>query len=163
MFDNPLQMILLGMAMLCIGFVLFRGSRRLQKSKNRNLLEETRREFLVTEKTVEARIHQLEVRLLNYQREVEGQVATKMESLRQLMLVAEKQISRLEDLEKGEKQTGEDITVRNLPGRNSTIIEQLYTAGFSAEEITSMVNSTHEEVQNHVNQLNNKSSVKRVG
>lgn len=141
MFGNPSQMILIGLAMLCTGFVLFRGSRRLRNSRTRNPQKESERDFLRAEQTVEARIQKLEVRLLEYEREVDAKINTKIKTLQQLILTAEKQIARLESLNGVEEKSGTGKTDRVV------MIRQLQSAGFSETEIANMLQTDQREVK----------------
>ncbi len=147
MFNNPLQMILIGLGMLVTGFVVLRGGRKLQQSRGRNLLNESKQEIIRTEQTVESRVQKMEVRLLEYQREVEGQVSTKMATLQQLVLSAETQISRLEELLKSKDQPADLVQKEVRNSRQFMVISQLDSAGFSTKEIACMVKASPEEVE----------------
>ena len=146
MFDNPMQMILIGMGMIVTGFVLFRGARQLNQSRRRNLLGEANQEILRAEKSVESRVQKMEVRLLEYQREVEAQIGTKMEALRQLTQSAETQIDKLETLLASfHSLNSPQESKQNIMHNRMT--KQLEAAGFSVDEISSLLKISSDEVR----------------
>jgi hypothetical protein len=78
---------------------------------------------------------------------VEGQVSTKMATLQQLVLSAETQISRLEELLKSGDQPADLVQKDVRNSRQSMMISQLDSAGFSVKEIVCMVKASPEEVK----------------
>ena len=95
---SSLQLVLLGLSLLTVGFVLWRGFARGRRSRGRDLTAEVRREMLASEQTVTGRMEKLEVRLHDYGREVEGRIETRIAVLNQLLIEADREIKRLRSL-----------------------------------------------------------------
>lgn len=95
---SALQLVLLGLSLLTVGFVLWRGFTRGRRSRGRDLTAEVRKEMLDSEQTISGRMEKLEVRLHDYRREVEGQIETRIALLNQLLIEADSEIKRLREL-----------------------------------------------------------------
>jgi len=92
------QLVLLGLSLLIVGIVLWRGFARGRRSRGRDVTAEVRREMLDAEQTVSGRMDKLEVRLHDYGREVEGRIETRIALLNQLLIEADRKIERLQEL-----------------------------------------------------------------
>ena len=75
------QLILLGLAILVIGFLLWRSFTLGKKSRERDPAAEVRAEMRAAEWSAESEVRKLEIRLHNYGREVEGRVQTDRKSV----------------------------------------------------------------------------------
>ena len=124
------QTILLGLALLCIAFVLRRGIVRGQRSKKRDIKAEVHDEMRTREQSVSALIRRMEIRLHEYGREVEAMVETRMTQLDALIEEADRKIDRLR-IQLAQKQqsaaalsmkSGPDIVVgsKNVKGQPIT-------------------------------------------
>lgn len=96
-FSGP-QLILLGLAILVIGFLLRRSFTLGKRSRERDPAAEARAEMRAAERSAESGIRKLEVRLHNYGREVEGRVQTTLTLLDRLILEADQETERLQGL-----------------------------------------------------------------
>lgn len=92
------QLILLGLAILVIGFLLWRSFTLGKKSRERDPAAEARAEMRAAERSAESEVCKLEVRLHNYGREVEGRVQTTLTLLDRLLLEADQETERLHGL-----------------------------------------------------------------
>jgi len=112
---SSFQLILLGLSLLTVGFVLWRGFARGRRSRGRDLPAEIRREMLDSEQTVSGRIEKLEVRLHDYHREVEGRIETRVALLNQLLIDADNEIQRLRELIAQSSRTTSPVSEEDLP------------------------------------------------
>lgn len=88
--------ILLGMAMLAIAFVMRRSGRKRGKaSEKRDVVAEVKREAELNESSAHSRLEQLEVRLYDYGREIDGLAETRIATLRHLIEEADEKITEL--------------------------------------------------------------------
>jgi hypothetical protein len=92
------QLILLGLAILVIGFLLWRSFTLGKKSRERDPAAEARAEMRAAERSAESEVRKLEIRLHNYGREVEGRVQTTLTLLDRLILEADQETERLHGL-----------------------------------------------------------------
>lgn len=98
LFSGPMA-ILLGMAMLAIAFVMRRSGRKRGKaSEKRDVVAEVRREAALNESSAHSRLEQLEVRLYEYGREIDGLAETRIATLRHLIDEADEKIAELQAL-----------------------------------------------------------------
>ncbi len=88
----------LGCLILSVGFLMLRTHALRSRSLQRNPLKESQQEIVQRMNSPVGKIHQLEARLHDYGREVEGRVETTMLVLDQLILDAQKESDRLEHL-----------------------------------------------------------------
>jgi len=112
---SSLQLILLGLSLLTVGFVLWRGFARGRRSRGRDLTAEVRKEMLDSEQTVSGRMEKLEVRLHDYHREVEGRIETRVALLNQLLIDADREIERLRELIAESSRTKSPLSEEDLP------------------------------------------------
>jgi TolA-binding protein len=174
---SPTQLVLVGLMILVGAFVLRRSTVLSQRSKARDVAGEARREMRHAEQTVSSRIRKLEVRLYDYGREVEGRLHTKIVQLDRLIVDADREIDRLQQLvdesRQGTPSTGmkagpdiigpaavphPSISSGALPACNSSepsrlgfpkrrMIVRLSQAGYSADEIARILERSRHEVR----------------
>lgn len=94
---SGLHLILLGLALVVTAWALRRSWTRSSVSSRRDVLSEVRNEMRETERRA-SKLHQIELRLHEYSRQVEGRVRTTLETLDQLVAEAEWEIDRLQNL-----------------------------------------------------------------
>jgi hypothetical protein len=92
------QLVALGFLILATGLLLRRGAALGKRSGNRDLLKEVRHEMHQAEQTGASLVQQMEVRLHDYDREIAGRMQTTISVLDQLMVEADREIERLEQL-----------------------------------------------------------------
>jgi len=171
------QSICLGLALLCIAFVLRRGGMRGQRSKDRDLTAEVHNEIRAREQSSSSSLRGMEVRLYEYGRENEGRVETRLAQLDKLIEEADEKIDQLRfqlaqkrsseaslsmkpgpDIIGGAKITeGQPSTEtvdsaqyfdgQQLSSEQRRTINNLRDAGFAITEIARMVKRTEEEVR----------------
>ena len=95
---SPTQLVLVGLLILAAAFVLRRRTVLSQRSKARDIAGELHREMRHAEQIVSSRIRKLEVRLYDYGREVEGRLQTKIVQFDRLIVDADREIERLQQL-----------------------------------------------------------------
>ncbi len=106
MIDQPeYTLAFLGLILLATGFMLWRSSSTRQRIARQDPLRELQQERREREQSPESLIHEMEVRLLDFGREVEGRVETTLTVLDRLIIDAEQEIHRLEDLLKTSQAT----------------------------------------------------------
>ncbi len=88
----------LAVAVLSVSWLLFRGWQLRRKSLMSNPLKETSLEISQRLNSPVGRIHQMETRLYDYGREVEGRIGTTLAVLDKLVMDAQKESDRLESL-----------------------------------------------------------------
>jgi len=89
------QTILLGIALLSTGLVLWRFAFRSPRRQTPNLAHQVQREALQREKSAAARVDQIEIRLHDFCREIEGRAQTRITLLDRLVEEADSEIARL--------------------------------------------------------------------
>ncbi len=173
---SPTQLVLVGLMILAGAFVLRRSTVLSQRSKARDVAGELRREMRYAEQTVSSQIRKLEVRLYDYGREVEGRLQTKMVQLDRLIVDADREIDRLQQLvdesRQGNPSTGmkagpdiigpaaahPSVSSGALPPCDSSepsrlgfpkrrMIVRLSQAGYSADEIARILERSQHEVR----------------
>ena len=95
--DNQ-TIIALGVSVVAIVFILRRTVLRPGGASRRFPVLQTRAEVEAAEESVEAIVEQLEVRLYDFAREVEGRMHTKIAVLDRLIINADREIIRLEQV-----------------------------------------------------------------
>ena len=116
------SLISVGLLFLAAGVMLWRVSRQRQRLQQQDPLRELEREIRLREQSPETLIHEMEVRLFDYGREVEGRVETTLHVLDRLILDAELEIQRLETL----LQTS-SVPSRDLAGMPASAAESILT------------------------------------
>ncbi len=111
---SGLQCILLGLSILVAAFVLRRAIVLSRRSRNRDVQAEVRHEMRAAEQTGSSIIRELELRLHDYGREIEGRMQTRITILDQLVVDADHEIGRLRQLLAHSRQT--DSTTAMKPG-----------------------------------------------
>ena len=92
---SGLQIVLLGLLILVVGFLLRRSFMLNKRSRKRDPASEVRKEMHAAERSATSGIRKLEIRLHDYGREVEGRVQTTLTLLDRLILEADRESHRL--------------------------------------------------------------------
>jgi hypothetical protein len=92
------SLVLLGLGILAIAFVLRRGIVLGRRSRNRDVVAEVRDDVLTAERSAAGRIRELEVRLHDYGRDIEGRMETRIALLQELVHDSERKIAELRNL-----------------------------------------------------------------
>lgn len=95
---DGLQMILLGLALIVMGFVFRRSVRNSQRVRSRNPLKEARDRIAKTEQSPASLERKVEVRLYDLGREIEARIQTRTTVLDQLLQEAERKIELMQEL-----------------------------------------------------------------
>lgn len=95
---DGLQMILLGLALIVMGFVFRRSVRNSQRVRSRNPLKEARDRIAKTEQSSASLERKVEVRLYDLGREIEARIQTRTTVLDQLLQEAEHKIELMQEL-----------------------------------------------------------------
>lgn len=109
------QLILLGLSMVVIAFLLRRTATLNARSRSRSAQPSPSRKTHETEKTGISRLEEMEVRLFDYEREVEGRVQTTLTLLDQLVEDADRESAKLQELLEEVEQTYKQNRARRVP------------------------------------------------
>ncbi|HBN78201.1 MAG TPA: hypothetical protein DD473_20800 [Planctomycetaceae bacterium] len=122
--------------LLTSGMLMWRGSASQNRISRRDPLRENEREQQKKSKSPEGLLHEMEVRLFDYGREVEGRVETTLNVLDRLIIDAESEIDRLEDLlNLSRADRIAENQAASLDENSLVRITELRRAGLSDEEI----------------------------
>ena len=122
--------------LLTSGMLMWRGSASRHRISRRDPLRENEREQQKKSKSPEGLLHEMEVRLFDYGREVEGRVETTLNVLDRLIIDAESEIDRLEDLlNLSRADRIPENKAASLDENSMARITELRGAGLSDEEI----------------------------
>jgi len=149
------SLISLGLLFLTAGVLLWRVSRQRQRLEKQDPLRDLEREARQRQQSPDAIIHEMEVRLFDYGREVEGRVETTLTVLDRLIIDAEQEIQRLETLLQASRTTGESLNpsaAEILSPEQSRRIPALLQAGLTDEEIARCLGCASEVVKQIRNQ-----------
>jgi len=139
MYQPEIVLILVGGMMCLIGFMLWRSSVIRYRISKQDPLRDMQREMDTKERSPESLIHNMETRLFDYGREVEGRIETTLSVLDRLIIDADQEIGRLEELldvarvdtEKGTR----TIPLKKLTSAQMERIPELLLNGLREEEI----------------------------
>ena len=99
MITEPLVVLaLIGGMTFVIGFVLLRSSSMRHRIAKQDPLKQMHQEIEARASTPESLIHDMEIRLFDYGREVEGRIETTLSVLDRLIIDADQEIGRLETI-----------------------------------------------------------------
>ncbi|VAX39797.1 hypothetical protein MNBD_PLANCTO02-2955 [hydrothermal vent metagenome] len=136
------HMILLG-GVLLVGMFLFRRTaRRLSASRARDPLTEMKRDMMKAEQKQRGSIQELEVRIHNFSRDVEGKIQTRLALLEQQTKQADATIAQLVSIQKSLEN---GAPIEEIPLKSATILPidryaiHLSDAGYSADEVALMI------------------------
>ncbi len=138
LYQPEIVLVLVGSMMCLIGFMLWRSSVMRYRISKQDPLRDMQRELEIKERSPESLIHNMETRLYDYGREVEGRIETTLSLLDRLIIDADQEIVRLEELlgvaqQSREKQRA--IPLKKLTARQEERIPDLLHAGLSEQEI----------------------------
>ena len=142
------QWILLAFAAVAMGYSLIQGARSRRNLAARDSLTDARSDVQAMESSVLGVVQQLEVRAYDYSREVEARIDNRLAVLDQLIVDADREIDRLQQL-----------LHQSAVDRELTLAEQqrcftLQEAGCSRDEIARVLNATPDSVQIALDQWN---------
>ncbi|MBT6155014.1 MAG: hypothetical protein HOL01_00660 [Planctomycetaceae bacterium] len=152
-FSGP-QLILLGLAIVVIGFLLRRSFTLGKKSRERDPAAEVRAEMRAAEQAAESGIRKMEVRLYDYGREVEGRVQTTLTLLNRLILEADEETGRLHELLLTAGQVDETATAAEgvpsvtapLTADEQRMVRDLKGAGYTVPQISRLLRRPVDDV-----------------
>lgn len=101
------QLVLFGLSILVAAFVLRRSVTLSKRAKSRDVAAEVGAEMRQVEKSSSALIRNLEVRLHDYGREIEGRMQSRIAKLDKLVVEADREIDRLRQLLAEQPQTSQ--------------------------------------------------------
>jgi len=149
------QFIGVGILLVIISVLLRRSITRSKSRQPRDVVREVHDDFRKAESTYSGRLNQMEVRLHDFTREVEGRIQTRLALLDRLILDADREIDRLENLllmARPSSSPGPDIITLPTPSAPATLavspptepdtLEQIYAladAGHTADDIADRV------------------------
>jgi hypothetical protein len=152
-FSGP-QLIVLGLMILVIGYLLRRTFVRSKRSRERDPAQEVRQARRAAERSAESGIRHLEVRLYDYGREVEGRVETTLTLLDRLILEAQQETDRLQQLLHSAGQADESSArvVRGtvdapLDAEERGMVQNLKQAGYTLPQIARFLRRPADEVR----------------
>ncbi len=135
------NLIFLGL-MIWSAMMLRNSAARSRRSRNRDVSRELKSELQKKERSAESQIHQLEVRLHDYDRDVAARVETTLTMLDQLIAEADREIVRLETLL--EKRKGGKVSP--LSPEQRRMVVHLAGAGYSIHEIAKLVDHSADQI-----------------
>ena len=160
------QWLLPGLVLLAVMLLLRPRMVRNRRARGTGAAADAHRGLYDVEQSSAARVHQLEVRLHDYGREVEGRMEANLALLDRLIVEADQEIARLETLleESRCKQAGAARPAGGIvpfPGRDAReplnaeqrqMIRLLAQAGYTAEEVAQLVERAPEQVRAILNE-----------
>ena len=157
------QMIILGLLILVTGFVLRRSAMLNKRSRARDPAAEVRTEVRNAERAAGNWIHNLEVRMHDYSREVEGRIETNLARLDQLIVAADSECDRLSQLI--QESSGRKPELSQSPGTGNPelsesgqkrfMIVRLRDSGFEHHEIAGIANCSVDTVRSVLSETEN--------
>lgn len=129
--------------MIWAGWMLKNAAQKSKRSRNRDVVKELQQDIRTHQRSAESQIQQLEVRLLEFDREVSARINTTLTLLDQLIAEADREIIHLETLL--EERRG--VRLSPLVPEQRRMVVHLAGAGYSIEEIAKLVDRTIQEVR----------------
>lgn len=132
--ETEFTLALIGLILVAGGMMLHRTAGQRRRVAKRDPLKEIAAEREARESTSEGMILEMESRLFDYGREVEGRVETTLNVLDRLIIDAEQEVSRLEELLQTSRQSlgpRVDASSEQLEQQTTRLIQ----AGWTNEEI----------------------------
>ncbi len=148
---EPWQFIAIGVAVVSLGYSLYRGACYRRKLQGQDPIRETLDDVRAMESSARGLVQKLEVRAYDYSREVEARIDNRLSVLDQLIVDADREIERLQALLAESRQSA------TVPDRQLTIPEQqrcfaLKEAGFAVEEIARCLQTSSSSVDCALNE-----------
>jgi len=161
---TSLHLVLIGLTMLVIAFLVRRSVTLHKRTSGRDVAGEVRRDMLAAEKTVASRIAKLEVRLHDYDRDVNGRIQTKLAMLDRLIEEADQEIDKLSGLLNSDQLrsairshasgktidrlgSDSDTSIQPLSAEQRRMIVHVWNAGYAAEEIATLISRSADEIR----------------
>ncbi len=138
---EPWQWGLLAVAAVCMGYSLFQGAKSRRRLAAQDALTDAKAEVHAMETSALGVVQQLEVRAYDYSREVEARIDNRLAVLDQLIIDADQEIDRLQQLL---HLSAED---RDLTPAEQQRCFTLQEAGCTVDEISRCLNVWPERVQ----------------
>lgn len=104
---EPLHLIILGLVLVAGAFSMIRTNRKVAQSRRRDLLGETTESLKAARGSVVGELRAMEVRMLEHARDVEGQLATRIAVLDEMIRQADERITELRQLRSESEIDGE--------------------------------------------------------
>ncbi len=143
-FQPEIALALIGGMMFLVGFVLWRSSSMRHRIAKQDPLRDMNREIEARSNSPESLIHDMEVRLFDYGREVEGRIETTLSVLDRLIIDADQEISRLEELldvtQSNPEEKQRSLSMQKLNANQIERIPDLIAAGLTDAEIARCLN-----------------------
>ncbi|MBI1347139.1 hypothetical protein GC163_12725 [bacterium] len=128
-----------------VGLTLLGGSARARRSRAHDPYRVHCDEQATLANSATGKLHELEVRIFDYGREVEARIDLQLRVLDQLIVDADREIARLEALLAESR--CEWVTQRDLSRQEQQRCFAMREAGFTVEEIAYCLNATADTVQ----------------
>lgn len=135
------NLMLLGV-MVWSAFMMRNAAVKSRRSRGRDVEKELASELRTRQRSAEGQLHQLEVRLHDYDRDVAARVQTTMAMLDQLIADADQEIVRLESLIEN-RQTGK---ASSLSPEQRRMVAHLAGAGYSIDEIARLIDRSEDMI-----------------
>lgn len=133
--QSPIGSILLGMAIVCMAFLLRRAGLKRRKTSDVSAAEEVRQQF-AAQQAGRKQIEKLELRLHDFAREVDALAQTRIAVLTELVGAVDRAIVELE----------QRVDVGDLTAEQRRMIVLLSQAGYSADEIATLIRGREVDV-----------------
>jgi len=151
---NGLSNILLGLSLLATVFIWRRMTARVRRNARQTDPKQTaQRAAQATTEVVNEQMQQMEMRLHNFSREVDGTAATRLAVLEQLIRDADDRIGQLDDMMQQCEQSLNSLklkdqsTERSLTRQERQMVLHLLQAGYRAGEVAHLTGSSLAEVE----------------
>lgn len=119
------QLIIVGALLVGVAFILRRSAGGRKPTRVRDPLREVHEEFLHAESSYASQLNQMEVRLHDFAREVEGRIQMRLAVLDQLVVDADREIERLEFVLAQSRGVATSFTPPRLVGPDITIPQSM--------------------------------------
>lgn len=148
---EPWQFILIGVAVVSLGYSIYQGTRCRRKLPRQDALRDTLDDGRTVESSARGFVQNLEVRAYDYSREVEARIDNRLSVLDQLIVDADREIERLQAL------LAESRLSNSEPERDLSLSDQqrcfaLQEAGFQVDEIARCLQTTPAGVERVLNE-----------
>lgn len=158
MIDRPeIALALIGGMMFLVGYFLWRSSAMRSRIAKQDPLRDMHREIEARSNSPESLIHDMEVRLFDYGREVEGRIETTLSVLDRLIVDADQEIGRLEDLldvaQSNPEKNQRSLSMQKLDANQIERIPDLIVAGLTDAEIARCLDCDQLAVSKYRNQF----------
>lgn len=145
MFPGSSFVVVLGGMLVLGGYLLRRSARAVHRSSHRDVHAEARQQLQRTATAAETHVERLEVRLHEFERQVDARTSTRIAQLQTLITAGQQAAARLESLLNRTRDEEAAVAAELRP-----LIGELREAGYSASEIAGMLKQSAEQVQHEL-------------